>query len=476
MSVRKTVQKMHNLAKIMSLFCLWIALSSASTTASASYDLQATIDAAKPGETIIPPAGIYKGNFTITNAITFDGSNGVILDAEGKGTVLLVKTTGATVQDMILRNSGRLHNELDSGIQVRGDFNILKNLTMENVLFGFDIQQSNNNIVKNNKINSRDVDLPLRGDAIRLWYSTENKILNNIITDSRDVVVWYSKNNRIAGNKIRRGRYGIHFMYSQYNLVEKNDIRNNTVGIFLMYSDGIKVLNNKIIESSGSSGMGIGFKETSDVIIAGNDVLGNSVGLYLDVSPYQPDSENLISDNNISFNGIGVQFHSDWKGNRIVHNDFASNFTQIVVRGGGSARRHLWDSNHWDSYEGFDKNKDGKGESPFDLWSYADRLWMDIMPISFFRGSPGLEALDFIERLAPFSEPKHLIRDQQPMMERIAGLDPVELKTNTIHPEPEGDFENEAETKRAEAGPAPKVVHSPPSTALQLLLKARQSQ
>jgi hypothetical protein len=62
------------------------------------------------------------------------------------------------------------------------------------------------------------------------------------------------------------------------------------------------------------------------------------------------------------------------------------------------------------------------------------------------------------------------------MMERIAGLDPVELKTNTIHPELEGDFENEAETKQAEAGPAPKVVHSPPSTALQLLLKARQSQ
>ncbi|MCV6548207.1 MAG: nitrous oxide reductase family maturation protein NosD [Cohaesibacter sp.] len=474
------VHKMPDILSSLVRSCLLFVLLLVSFDASASYDLQAALDAAKPGETLNPPAGIYKGNFVLSKSITLDGSNGVVLDGQGKGTILLVKATGASVQSITLRNSGRLHNELDSGIQVRGDFNILKNLTMENVLFGFDIQQSNNNIVKNNKINSRDVDLPLRGDAIRLWYSTENKILNNEITDSRDVVVWYSRNNRIAGNKIRRGRYGIHFMYSQYNLVEENDIRNNTVGIFLMYSDGIKVLKNKIIESAGSSGMGIGFKETSDVIVAGNDILGNSVGLYLDVSPYQPDSENLISDNNISFNGIGVQFHSDWKGNRIVHNDFASNFTQIVVRGGGSAKRHMWDGNHWDSYEGFDQNDDGQGEAPFDLWSYADRLWMDIMPVSFFRGSPGLEALDFIERLAPFSEPKHLIRDQNPMMDRIAGLDPVALKTNTIHPELDEHFETEAQddaaSTPAQSGPTHSAVPSAPSKALQLLLKARQSQ
>lgn len=460
---------MHVLARIILSVCLLFVVS---PLAFASYDLQAAIHAAEPGETITPPAGTYKGNFVIDKPITLDGSNGVTLDAEGKGTVLLLKTMGATVQSMTLKNSGRLHNNIDSGVQVRGNFNILKDLDIHNCLFGFDLQQSSNNVVKNNKIESRDVDLPLRGDAIRLWYSFENKILDNEITDSRDVVVWYSKNNRIAGNKIRRGRYGIHFMYSQYNLVEENDIRNNTVGIFLMYSDGIKVINNKIIESAGSSGMGIGFKETSDVIIAGNDVLGNAVGLYLDVSPYQPDSENLISDNNISYNGIGVQFHNDWHSNRIMHNDFASNFTQIMVRGGGAAMRHQWEANHWDSYEGFDRNSDGEGDSPFDLWSYADRLWMDVMPVAFFRGSPALESLDFIERLAPFSEPKQLIRDVRPKMERQAGLEPIELKTNTKYPEPQMTIEEE--DAGAPVEDEPKVVHSPPSKALQLLLKARE--
>ena len=438
----------------------------------AAYDLQAALDQAEPGSTLQPPAGIYKGNFVLERSITLDGTNGVILDAEGKGTVLLLKATGATVQSLTLRNSGRLHNELDSGVQVRGDFNILKDLDVRNCLFGFDLQQSNNNIIKNNRINSREVRLPLRGDAIRLWYSVDNKILDNVITDSRDVVVWYSKNNRIAGNRIRRGRYGIHFMYSQSNLVENNDIRNNTVGIFLMYSDGIKVINNKIIESAGSSGMGIGFKETSDVIIAGNDVLGNAVGVYLDVSPYQPDSENLISDNSISYNGIGVQFHNDWHGNRITHNDFSSNFTQIAVRGGGSATRHVWRANHWDSYEGFDENGNGEGDSPFDLWSYADRLWMDVMPVSFFRGSPALEAMDFIERLAPFSEPKHLVRDALPKMNPIAGLDPIELKTNTKYPEAQTTIEEETSKDGSET--KPELVHSPPSKALQMLLKARQ--
>ena len=36
--------------------------------------------------------------------------------------------------------------------------------------------------------------------------------------------------------------------------------------------------------------------------------------------------------------------------------------------------------------------------------------------MSFFKGSPALSVLDFIERLAPFTEPLLLLKDNQPRM------------------------------------------------------------
>jgi nitrous oxidase accessory protein len=273
------------------------------------------------------------------------------------------------------------------------------------------------NLVKRNRISSKPVDLGLRGDAIRLWYSFNNEVTDNIIRDSRDTVVWYSRDNLFARNDARGGRYSLHFMYSQANEVVDNHYENNSVGIFLMYSDGVKLLNNTIARASGATGMGIGFKETSDVDVIGNRILYCGTGLYLDVSPYQPDTTNRIKDNLIAYNGVGIQFLNDWTGNQIEGNRFKGNITQVAVSGGGkTANRNRWNGNYWDDYEGFDLNRDGIGDAPYELYSYADRLWMDVPPARFFKGSPVLEVLDFLERLAPFTAPNMLVRDDSPLM------------------------------------------------------------
>jgi nitrous oxidase accessory protein len=198
--------------------------------------------------------------------------------------------------------------------------------------------------------------------------------------------------------------------------VEDNYYEDNSVGIFLMYSDGVVVRNNHIARASGPTGIGIGFKETSDVTIEGNEILHSSVGLYLDVSPYQPDTTNRIEGNLIAYNGIGVRFLNDWQGNLFSGNRFKGNITQVTVEGGKTARRNEWSGNFWDDYEGFDRDRDGVGDTPYELYGYADRIWMDVPPAQFFKGSPMLEVLDFLERLAPFSEPDLMLRDARPMM------------------------------------------------------------
>ena len=316
---------------ILAGFLLFPFAYASQTLASQYPDFQKLVDAAEEGSLLIPPAGTYAGPVVVDKALVIDGKNGVTIDAGGKGTVILLDTDGATVQNLHLTNSGESANDIDSGVQVRGNYNIIKDNVIDDCLFGVDLQQSSNNIVKRNTISSKDkFKLGQKGDSVRLWYSFNNKILDNITFNVRDMVVWYSADNEILRNTGRDSRYSLHFMYSRYS-----------VGIFLMYSDGIVVRNNYIAHAAGPTGMGIGFKETSDLIIENNTVLYCSTGLYIDVSPFQPDTKNQFTDNLIAYNGIGIRFLNDWHSNIFRHNQFAGNLSQIVVSGGKTANRNV---------------------------------------------------------------------------------------------------------------------------------------
>lgn len=378
--------------------------------------LQTLVDAAKPGTVLTPAPGTYAGPVVIDKPLTVDGQNKVTIDAGGKGSVIHLNTDSASIRNLHLTHSGESHNDIDAGIQVRGNFNIIKDNTIDDCLFGIDLQQAENNILRRNRISSKPLDLGVRGDAIRLWYSFNNKVTDNVISGSRDMVVWYSADNLIARNTASGGRYALHFMYSRANTVEDNHYTDNSVGIFLMYSDDVVVRNNTISRAVGATGMGIGSKESSGLVIEDNRLLNNATGIYLDVSPYQPDTTNRITNNLIAYNGIGIEFHNDWTGNIIEGNRFHDNLTQVAVRGGGGATRNDWQGNTWDDYTGFDRDRDGIGDTPYEAYAYADRLWMDVSLAQFFMGSPMLEVLDFLERLAPFSPPQLLLRDAAPRM------------------------------------------------------------
>jgi nitrous oxidase accessory protein len=391
--------------------------------------LQPLIDATPEGETLIPPPGVYAGPVVIERPINLDGQHQVSIDNGGKGSVIILQTDGATVRNLHLTNSGESHNDLDAGVQVRGRFNVIKDNTIDNCLFGVDLQQSDHNVVRRNRISSKPFELGQRGDAVRLWYSFHNKITDNEISNVRDTVVWYSADNTIARNTASDSRYSLHFMYSRRNLVEANRYYNNAVGIFLMYSDGVEIRDNHIAHATGPTGVGIGLKETSELTVEDNEILYCASGLYIDVSPFQPDTTNRFNGNLIAYNGIGIRFLNDWTGNVFQQNQFVDNLTQIAVTGGKTANRNVWAGNYWSDYEGFDQNEDGTGDAPYELYAYADRLWQDEPYAQFFKGSPMLEVLDFLERLAPFSAPDMLVRDEQPSMDtitRVAETVPVE--------------------------------------------------
>lgn len=378
--------------------------------------LQPLIDATPTGGVLHLKAGLYAAPGVLKRAIRIEGEPGAIVDGGGIGSIITAAADDVQVIGLTLRNSGERHESTDSAFRLRARHGIFRDNIIENCLFGFDLKQADTNIIRRNRIGSKKLPEALRGDSVRVWYSNGNRIEDNDIDRVRDTVVWYSKNNVIRGNRIRDSRFGIHLMYSHYNELRANSFLNNTVGVFLMYANHNTLTDNVIHNSQGPSGIGIGFKETSSTVVEHNDLYANARGVYLDASPDNPDGPNRFTENRFAYNGVAVAFHSGGEGNSFKGNSFIGNHAAVTFSGGGTTGHNIWSGNYWDGYDGFDRNGDGNGETPYRVWSWADRLWMDIPDAQFFRSAPSLELVDFVERLGSLTEPRLLLVDNAPRL------------------------------------------------------------
>lgn len=375
---------------------------------------QELVDAAPAGARLTPPPGRYAGPVRLAKPLVIDGGGGVVIDAGGRGTVFSLETDGAVLRGLTLRGSGDSHDTDDACLDVRGHRNTIEQLVVEDCLFGIDLKQSNGNLVRHNRIASKPLPLGVRGDALRLWYSNGNRIEENAIADSRDMVAWYSSENLFRGNVGRRSRYSMHFMFSYDNEVVDNRFYDNAVGVYLMYTERVNVRRNVISHATGATGMGLGFKEASDAVIEDNEIIYCAVGVHSDLSPFQPGTKIEFRNNRIAYNGIGMLFTSELGGNVASGNVFEGNLTHVAQAGRNTGGLNEWRGNHWDDYQGFDRNGDNVGDTPYELYAFADRIWMEIPQARFFKTSPALELLDFLERLAPFSSPELMLRDAAP--------------------------------------------------------------
>ena len=383
---------------------------------------QLLVDAAATGSVLNVPPGTYAGPVTLTKPLTIEGGGKVRIDAGDRGTVFSIRTNDAILRGIHLTGSGDSHDTDDSCLDVRGHNNRVEKLLLDNCLFGVDLKQSNDNTVINNKIHSKPADLGVRGDGLRLWYSHRNLIEENEVTDSRDMVAWYSNDNTFRANVGTRSRYSIHFMFAKNNIVENNRFIDNAVGVYFMYTEGGVLRNNLISHATGATGMAIGFKEASNTVIESNEVIYCAVGIGSDLSPFQPDSKIWIKGNRFAYNGIAIQFTSELGGNVVTGNVFEGNLTNVVQSGRGKAGLNEWRANYWDDYNGFDRNHDGQGDTPYELYAYADQIWIELPMARFFKTAPVLELLDFLERLAPFSSPEMTLKDEVPRFVKPKGL------------------------------------------------------
>jgi nitrous oxidase accessory protein len=376
---------------------------------------QELVDAAPEGSVLKVSAGTYAGPVHVRKPLTIVGDGKVVIDGGDKGTVFVLETNNSVLRNVTITGSGDSHDSDDACLNVRGHGNTIENVNIADCLFGIDLKQSNHNVVRGNRVRSKAYDLGVRGDGIRLWYSNNNLIENNLITDTRDMVAWYSHNNIYRGNEGRRSRYSIHFMFANNNLVENNRFIDNAVGIYFMYMEGGGARNNVISHATGATGMALGFKEASDIFIENNEIIYSAIGVGSDLSPFQPGTTIRFKGNRFAYNGIAIQLTSELGGNELRENIFEGNLTDIYQGGRGDGNKNFWEGNYFDTYQGFDRDGDGYGDKPHEDYAYADQIWMEIPAARFFKTSPVLELLNFLERLAPFSAPELQARDARPL-------------------------------------------------------------
>jgi nitrous oxidase accessory protein len=400
---------------------LWALLGGA--PADPGRSLQEAIDAAPPGATLEVRGGVHDGPIRIDKPLTLIGVDSPVLDGQGQGTILWITAPGVTVRGFVIRRSGRSLTHEDAGIRAEGAPGvILEDNRLEDVLFGIYLKDSPGARIRNNRIRGLDVPEAERGDAIRLWYSSDAYIEGNETERGRDVIIWFSDRSVLRDNRFRGGRYGIHYMYCNESLAEGNILEGNYVGIYMRYSRGGVFRRNRFLHHRGPSGYGMAFKDSDEILAEENLFADNTAALFLDNTPRAEGSPVRFERNLFAYNGIGVLALPMVRGVIFRENVFWENEQQAAVQGEGNLQANRWEGNFWSDYVGFDVDGDGIGDLPYRSQRLFEAL-TDAMPaLRIFWGTPAVQALETAARLVPFFAPQVRLEDPAPRMRPPAGI------------------------------------------------------
>jgi len=347
--------------------------------------IQAAVNAANAGDTIIVRDGTYYENVDIGKSLTFKSS----LDNPKKTVVQRfnpndhvfeitadhVNISGFTVEEI----AGSKALIFLNGVNY---CNISNNHILNNTGEGILLDSSKSNTVFNNTFSGDS----LYSCGICVNNSTNNHISDNTISNySRGIGLYYARNNTIFKNSCKNNWVGIILLRSNDNIVSNNVYRDNNIGIRLKISSGNNTIANNICENNKLYyGISLDFSSNNNTI-TGNTVSksnGDGISLCWD------SSDNIISGNNVSNNnGNGISLRYSSNNNHIYLNNFIDNTASNVY---SEDSTNIWNSpeeitysykanqytnymgNYWDDYKGSDTNKDGIGDKSYSINSDED--------------------------------------------------------------------------------------------------------
>lgn len=377
------------------------------------------------GDTVEIEPGVYHEHILIEKPIVLVAKGEVVIDGGGAGDIIDITAPDVTVRGFIVRNTGIDLDKENAAIRASAPRVVLEDNVLVDILFGIDLREAPDSVVRGNTIGGKNLDIARRGDGLRLWRSDRTVVEGNTIHDGRDAILWYSTGVVVRGNVGYDCRYGLHLMFSDAVTITDNEFTRNSVGIYLMYSTGVELSGNRLIRNRGPSGYGIGLKETDRFSVRDNLIVGNRSGVYIDGSPFTTAQPGEFTRNTVAYNDVGITFLPSARGNELTLNNFIDNIDQVAVAGRGSLEANrFWvgdTGNFWSDYTGYDLDGNGVGDFVHESQTLFESL-MDTEPsLRLFLFSPAQQAIEFVGRAIPAVRPEPKFCDEVPLMRPNSG-------------------------------------------------------
>ena len=369
-----------------------------------TYDsVQAAVDAADPGDTIVLD-GHFDERVVVETAdvriVGVDGAESALIDGGGEETVLEIHAENVTVEGVWLRESGYERSSEDAGVLVNGAGATLSELRITEITFGVWVDGVPDVTIEDSTIAGREDVFPAvnRGNGIHLHAADDALVLNNAITTTRDGIYYaWSENVLAEGNVMWNMRYGVHYMNSNDNVLRNNVAFDNDVGFALMVSVNLTIEGNIAVENRGQSSHGIFVKDIDHSEIRDNVVVGNGNGFYV----YNANG-NVIADNLVLANELGIRVAAGTSDELVVGNSFIDNDEAAFV---DTRSQVAWNDtdrgNYWSDARTVDLDGDGTSEIRYQPAGTVERLVHENPQAAVFAESPAFDTVRLAESSFP---------------------------------------------------------------------------
>ena len=369
---------------------------------------------ARAGDQIVIARGVYREpTIVIDRPLTLLGEPGATLDGSAATHILRVEADDVTVRGLAFRNVAPSHVEDRAAIRVGAVRRcVIEDNRVDNAFFGIYLAGSSGCRIARNVLQGTGTTEDRSGNGIHLWTVRDVDVLENRIEGHRNgMYLEFTHDARVARNiSARNVRYGLHFMYSDDCTYSGNEFRGSQAGVAVMYTKRVTMTDNTFADNWGPAAYGLLLKEISDSRLERNRFTGNTTGLFADGAMRM-----IARDNVFANNGWAVKLMASTQDASLTGNTFVGNTFDVATNSRTSGA--TLSGNYWDQYEGYDLDRDGRGDVPHRPVRLFALVVEQHEPLLVLLRSAVVSLLDRTERVLPSLTPETLA-DAAPLMRR----------------------------------------------------------
>jgi nitrous oxidase accessory protein len=376
--------------------------------------IAAAVRQARAGDRILLRPGLYReATVVIDRPLTLTGDSGAVLDGAEATHILRIEADDVTVRGLRFQNVRSSHVEDRAAIRA-GEVRRcrIEDNRIDNAFFGIYLAGTTGCDVARNTIVGMGGSQDGSGNGIHLWTARDVTLVGNLISGHRDgIYLEFVHDSRVSDNVSERNlRYGLHFMYSDDCRYERNQFRANQSGVAVMYTRRVVMVGNHFEDSRGPAAYGLLLKEIYDARLDANRFAHNTTALFADGATRLSATGNVFEDN-----GWAVKLMASTDGAQLSGNIFARNTFDVATNSRSST--NTLRGNYWDEYQGYDLDRDGRGDIPHRPVRLFSLVIERNEPTMVLLRSTVIALLDRAERVLPSLTPE-LLSDGAPLMRR----------------------------------------------------------